>query len=305
MADKNFQMQQRNTTNTDWDKLYPITKPENVKSSTGIIAAIPHLGTTTNNGNDYSVSTSEPIAVNQKFTLKFNAASTGAPTLNVSSIGSKKGIKKLGGTDAKIKVGVYTVFYDGENFQLLGEGGDGTAIPSEVLAGKTFTNDIGDQIGTMPNQGTKTSTITMQGGQYTIPEGYHNGNGKITASFANLSPSNIKSGVNIGGVIGSLTELKQASGSGSIYKAYNANETFSITGFDFTPRIVIVGSLATSGENLATSAAMFLGGVKQSYWKNSGTIINSVGFGSISVTAEARGIDTSYYTFYYYWWACE
>lgn len=58
--------------------------------------------------------------------------------------------------------------------------------------------------GTMPNQGTKTSTITTQGGQYTIPAGYHNGAGKITASFANLVAGNVKSGVNIGGVMGTL-----------------------------------------------------------------------------------------------------
>lgn len=30
MADKNIQMSQRNTANTGWDNLYPITKAENV-----------------------------------------------------------------------------------------------------------------------------------------------------------------------------------------------------------------------------------------------------------------------------------
>ena len=56
----------------------------------------------------------------------------------------------------------------------------------------------------MPNRGAVTNTITTQGGSYTIPAGYHNGSGKVTASFSNLVASNIKQGVNIGGVTGSL-----------------------------------------------------------------------------------------------------
>jgi hypothetical protein len=56
----------------------------------------------------------------------------------------------------------------------------------------------------MPDRGAVTNTITTQGGSYTIPAGYHNGSGKVTASFSNLVASNIKQGVNIGGVTGSL-----------------------------------------------------------------------------------------------------
>lgn len=58
--------------------------------------------------------------------------------------------------------------------------------------------------GSMANQGAKTSTITTQGGQYAIPAGYHNGSGRITASFANLVAGNVRNGVNIGGVAGTL-----------------------------------------------------------------------------------------------------
>ena len=57
----------------------------------------------------------------------------------------------------------------------------------------------------MPNRGAVSQTITSQGGSYTIPAGYHNGSGKVTASFSNLSAGNIKTGVNIGGVTGTFT----------------------------------------------------------------------------------------------------
>ncbi|WP_435924666.1 tail fiber protein [Paenibacillus sp. DYY-L-2] len=88
---------------------------------------------------------------------------------------------------------------------------NGDATAADVLSGKTFSNAGGNGlIGSMPNQGAKTSTITTQGGQYTIPAGYHNGSGKITASFANLVAGNVKSGINIGGVTGTLVGANSA-----------------------------------------------------------------------------------------------
>lgn len=56
----------------------------------------------------------------------------------------------------------------------------GDAIASEVLSGKTFTNDNGPQTGTMTNNGAVSQTLGA-GESYTIPEGYHNGSGVVTA----------------------------------------------------------------------------------------------------------------------------
>lgn len=64
----------------------------------------------------------------------------------------------------------------------------GDALPAEVLAGKTFTNDNGAQTGTMVNNGAVSQTLNA-GQSYTIPEGYHNGNGIITASALDLTDS--------------------------------------------------------------------------------------------------------------------
>ena len=81
----------------------------------------------------------------------------------------------------------------------------GTAVVGDVLSGKTFNSASGVGItGTMTNRGAVTSTITTQGGQYTVPSGYHSGSGKITANITNLVAGNIKSGVNVGGVVGNL-----------------------------------------------------------------------------------------------------
>lgn len=81
----------------------------------------------------------------------------------------------------------------------------GNATAADVLAGKTFSNAAGNNIvGSMPNQGSKSATLTQQGQQYTIPAGKHDGTGKITASFANLVAGNVRDKVDIGGVVGSL-----------------------------------------------------------------------------------------------------
>lgn len=59
---------------------------------------------------------------------------------------------------------------------------DGDATAANVLAGKTFFVDsYTKKTGNMTNQGAKTSTLNC-GGSYTIPAGYHNGSGKITAN---------------------------------------------------------------------------------------------------------------------------
>lgn len=57
----------------------------------------------------------------------------------------------------------------------------GTAIASQVLYGKTFTNSSGVGLtGTMTNRGAVSSSL-IPGASYTIPSGYHNGSGVITA----------------------------------------------------------------------------------------------------------------------------
>ena len=55
------------------------------------------------------------------------------------------------------------------------------AVATEVLAGKIIVNDTGAEItGTMVDNGAKTAELSS-GGSFTIPAGYHNGQGKVIA----------------------------------------------------------------------------------------------------------------------------
>lgn len=63
-----------------------------------------------------------------------------------------------------------------------GESKVGTASSAQVLEGYSFTNTDGVGInGTMPNRGT-VSQILNCGSSYTIPQGYHDGKGKVTVN---------------------------------------------------------------------------------------------------------------------------
>ena len=57
----------------------------------------------------------------------------------------------------------------------------GDATAAQILSGKKAYVDGTLVTGTMTNQGAKTSSLNC-GGSYTIPAGYHNGSGKITAN---------------------------------------------------------------------------------------------------------------------------
>ncbi len=59
--------------------------------------------------------------------------------------------------------------------------GDGDATANQILSGRTAWVKGQKVMGTMPNRGAVTQTLNA-GGSYTIPEGYHNGSGKITAA---------------------------------------------------------------------------------------------------------------------------
>lgn len=90
--------------------------------------------------------------------------------------------------------GMYTLRYNGEteNFFLQGSNATGNATPAQVLSGRTFTNDNGSQVGTMPNRGAY--SITPGTSQITIPNGYHSGGGVVASLGGNATPAQVFSG---------------------------------------------------------------------------------------------------------------
>lgn len=58
---------------------------------------------------------------------------------------------------------------------------DGTAVAGDMLSGKTAWVKGSKITGNVVNQGAKTASLNC-GGSYTIPAGFHNGSGKVTAN---------------------------------------------------------------------------------------------------------------------------
>lgn len=82
---------------------------------------------------------------------------------------------------------------------------DATATPNQLVQGYTaYVGQMKKITGAMKNNSGISKTLTSQSETYIIPEGYQDGTSKVISNISNLVPSNIKSGVNVGGVVGSL-----------------------------------------------------------------------------------------------------
>lgn len=85
---------------------------------------------------------------------------------------------------------------------------DATATAAEILSGKTAYNKGTKVTGSMKNNGAVSGKISTKAGVYTVPQGYHDGSGKVqidSTEQAKLTPANIREGVTILGVTGTMS----------------------------------------------------------------------------------------------------
>lgn len=88
-----------------------------------------------------------------------------------------------------------------------------TATAAEILLGKTAGIKGSMATGTMPNNGAVSGVISTKDGQYTVPQGYHDGSGKVSISTteqAKIIPGNIREGIDILGVTGTMSSTEGA-----------------------------------------------------------------------------------------------
>lgn len=85
---------------------------------------------------------------------------------------------------------------------------DATAVEDEILSGETAYVRGNKITGKMKNNGAVSGTISTKAGKYTVPQGYHDGSGTVqidAAEQAKIIPANIRDGVTILGVAGTMS----------------------------------------------------------------------------------------------------
>lgn len=140
---------------------------------------------------------------------------------------------------------------------------DDTAAVGEILSGKTAHARGALLTGTMPNRGAVTGTISTKAGQYTIPQGYHDGSGKVSIASteqAKLIASNIREGITILGVEGSMSGSE-----GMTPQAKTVTPTFAQqviapdTGYNCLSQVTVNAITVTYSDNAAGGKTVTIG----------------------------------------------
>lgn len=105
---------------------------------------------------------------------------------------------------------------------------DATAVAAEILATKTAYVNGEKVTGSMTNRGSVTGILSSLSDEYTIPQGYHDGSGKVSIAAteqAKLIPNNIREGVTILGVTGTMSSSEGVKATSVTVTPYTTAQT--------------------------------------------------------------------------------
>lgn len=139
---------------------------------------------------------------------------------------------------------------------------DDTAAVSEILAGKTAHARGAQLTGTMTNNGSVSGTISTKAGQYTVPQGFHDGSGSVqiaASEQAKIIAGNIKAGVEILGVTGTYSGEAITAQSKSATPSWSQQTIQPDTGYDYLSAVTVAAIPITYADNSAGGQTVTIG----------------------------------------------
>ena len=138
-----------------------------------------------------------------------------------------------------------------------------TAAVGEILSGKTAHARGVQLTGTMPNRGGVTGTISTKAQEYTIPQGYHDGSGKVSiaaAEQAKIIATNIRQGITILGVEGSMSGQEDMNAQAkSVTPTFSAQVIAPDTGYNCLSQVTVAAITVTYSDNAAGGKTVTIG----------------------------------------------
>lgn len=161
----------------------------------------------------------------------------------------------------------------------------GTAGTSNVLTGRTFSSASGVNLtGTMADNGAVTSTLNA-GASYTIPSGYHNGSGKVTANSLASQTAGTATASDIAS--GKTAYVNGSSITGTASNVYSATVTTTTNSTNTFITVDYRGSTTAASNSIAsfTTTRSSYEQIICTYVSNSGTSSGSFSGANYNVKA--------------------
>lgn len=140
---------------------------------------------------------------------------------------------------------------------------DANVAVAEILNGKTAYARGTKLTGTMPNKGAVIGKITTKSGTYTIPQGYHDGSGKVDIDAdeqSKLVPDNIRQGVTILGVEGTMSGTEDVNAQQKTVTPSTAQQTIlPDTGYNYLSQVIVKAIPYVESDNSAGGKTITIG----------------------------------------------